>query len=53
MKKSIFEVLVEPHDILQEELKHIKGGISPITSDCTDGCNNGKIESGNALLSVW
>lgn len=53
MKKSILEVVVEPQDILLEELRNIKGGIAPITSDCTDGCNSGKIVNGETIFTAW
>ncbi len=52
--KKILEIVVEPQDILNEELEHIKGGYNaPIDSDCTDGCNNGKITTGKLELSAW
>ncbi len=52
--KKILEIVVEPQDILNEELEHIKGGYSaPVDSDCTDGCNSGKIVTEKTSFSAW
>ena len=51
--KKILEIVVEPQDILHEELENIKGGYNaPVDGDCVDGCNSGKIEE-NKSLSAW
>lgn len=39
MAKMYFKEIVPPHDVLQDELENIKGGMNE--SGCSQGCSTG------------